>query len=294
MPEPGHLIHVGFPKAGSTSLQAWFERHPELVYAHGRFGGYRTLRHLPARTGDPSRGPAWHVSSEERLVLPAPDDLADLNTLGDVRERRARACVVLRLLSPGATILLVTRGFRGALQSIYAHFVSAGGRLGIGEAFGSSRVDLDALLDYDEAIALYEQAFGAENVIVLPFELLRDDPSAFLSALSKRLGLTTPVDEIEHLNPSLSPAELYWYPRISRSIERLVGRRRELLRLYRARIGGPGLGRIVRVLSTIAPPSTWTPADELPDSIVERQRGHATALATRPHYAPYHHDYLND
>src|SRR5581483_6310380 len=188
MPEPGHLIHVGFPKAGSTSLQAWFERHPELVYAHGRFGGYRTLRHLPARTGDPSRGPAWHVSSEERLVLPAPDDLGDLNTLGDVRERRARACVVLRLLSPGATILLVTRGFRGALQSIYAHFVSAGGRLGIGEAFGSGRVDLDALLDYDEAIALYEQAFGAENVIVLPFELLRDDPSAFLSALSKRLG----------------------------------------------------------------------------------------------------------
>jgi len=27
-----HLIHIGYPKAGRTFLQAWFQQHPELCY----------------------------------------------------------------------------------------------------------------------------------------------------------------------------------------------------------------------------------------------------------------------
>jgi hypothetical protein len=34
-----HLVHVGYPKAGSTTLQAWFESRPEVVFADDAIGG---------------------------------------------------------------------------------------------------------------------------------------------------------------------------------------------------------------------------------------------------------------
>ena len=35
------LIHIGFAKAGSTSLEAWFAAHPQCEFVADRIGGYR-------------------------------------------------------------------------------------------------------------------------------------------------------------------------------------------------------------------------------------------------------------
>ena len=35
----GHLIHIGYAKAGSTFLRSWFAQHPQLVLCGGRDRG---------------------------------------------------------------------------------------------------------------------------------------------------------------------------------------------------------------------------------------------------------------
>ena len=41
-----HLIHIGFPKAASTFLQHWFDRHPEIAYRPGGLAGMHTVYDL--------------------------------------------------------------------------------------------------------------------------------------------------------------------------------------------------------------------------------------------------------
>jgi hypothetical protein len=65
--------------------------------------------------------------------------------------------------------------------------------------------------NYDHVIGLYRSAFG-DGLIVLPYELLRDDADAFVRELERRLGLSLcPAPELR-LNSALSPEELSWYP----------------------------------------------------------------------------------
>jgi hypothetical protein len=59
-----HLIHVGYSKAGSTFLQAWFERHPELRFAPGGLGGFNDVDEL---SRPPGREYKYYVTSFEGL-----------------------------------------------------------------------------------------------------------------------------------------------------------------------------------------------------------------------------------
>ena len=38
-----HLIHIGYPKAGSTLLRQWFEAHPQILYASGGLAGFDSV-----------------------------------------------------------------------------------------------------------------------------------------------------------------------------------------------------------------------------------------------------------
>jgi len=84
--------------------------------------------------------------------------------------------------------------------------------------------------DFDYLIRLYSDAFGEENLIVLPYELLRTT-ICFLTILEEKLGLEHIEPNFSRLNPSLSHEELYWYPVISRWVAAFA------LRLARRDIG---------------------------------------------------------
>jgi len=51
------------------------------------------------------------------------------------------------------------------------------------------QTDENHYYDFDYLIELYSDAFGEQNVIVAPYELLRDDQSAFLGILESKLGI---------------------------------------------------------------------------------------------------------
>jgi hypothetical protein len=290
----GHLIHVGFPKTGSTSLQEWFSTHPELVYAGGHLGGYPYVWSVEgAQTTH-----RWHVTSYEGWAAPPPSDVRDLRTLRGVGAKRAHIAETLQMLFGEPTILLVTRGFQSILAAFYATHIGRGGCSTVTGMLADMGEDLAVALDYNAVVDLYSSAFGAANLLVLPFELLRDDPRQFLGVLQHRLGLTSD-EPFPWRNRSLSPSELYWYRGMAHLVDRAsrpLGRRQRdgVREFYRRRIGGPDLTRTINLLSRMAPGRVTHPSREIPSEIVDRLRGRASCLATLPLYASYHTEYLND
>lgn len=287
----GHLIHIGYAKAGSTFLQDWFAAHPQIAYIHGGIAGFGSVYSLAAEAAAEQPGYLWRVTSCEGFTSPSPDAgkrNIDLSRPGEgtVAERQARACALLAETFPGAHVLIVTRGVRSMILSSYSQYV----RVGCSD-------DLETLVrqggespwHYDELIERYRARFG-DRVIVLPYELLARDPMGFRAELERRLGLVPFDFEDRVVNRSLSSIELRWYPRLARLAQRLPFRRR-MSRLYVDLVFENRLAPLIALLNRL-----WSakPVDGaiITDDVLEKMRGLADGLAADPIYAPFARDYL--
>ena len=299
------LIHIGYFKAGSTTLQDWFGRHPQLRYAPGGLGGFKSvyeIARVAATTGDGCY--EYLVTSFEDLVaprtsagiVPYKSGRRDVPFDWPTRQPQVRARDILKSLFPTARILIVTRGFKGFVQSAYSQYIRGGGVLSVSEFFLSDDATLDQVLDFDAVIRLYAEAYGRESLLILPYELLRDDPRAFIATLEERLGLRHCDIEIGRLNPSLSPEELYWYPIISNWVSAMawpLGETR-FARIYRWYVRKTLRNRLwwlVRILNRVHA-GAITSADFPWDEILPRLKGKAELLRRDPLYAPYAREYL--
>lgn len=292
----GHLIHVGCPKAGSTFLQRWFAAHPGLDYAEGGIAGFRDVYQIAALAAVPSAPGRCRVTSSEELTAPRPNlgrTQVDYESGGEtgIKGGQSRACAMLAALFPGARILLVTRGFSSVILSSYSQYVRTGGTEDLETLLAEGR---DSPWDYDHLIGLYERAFGADQLIILPWELLRDDPSSFLDEIEQRLGLESFPWTSCRPNASLSAAEMRWYPRLGRRLLSLPlpGRLRQ--RLFRLYLRGALRNRLASPIALLqrfrpAPPVT---AALIGDQALDEFRGKAEKLRSLPLYAPYAGDYL--
>jgi hypothetical protein len=286
-----HLLHIGYPKTGSTFLQHWFAAHPQIAYVHGGIAGFGSVYAMiaEAAAGDP--GHLWRVTSHEAFSAPFPDAgrrIIDLARPGEgtPADRQARACALLAEMFPDAHVLIVTRGYRAMILSSYSQYVRVGGA-----------DDLETQVwqggenpwTYDETIAMYRARFG-DRVIVLPYELLARDPAAFRGELERRLGVAPFDFQDIVVNRSLSPVELRWYPRLARLVQRLPFRR-ATSRLYRAAVFDNRLAPLVALLDQLWPAK---PVDGaiITDELLEEARGLSDGLAADPVYLPFARDYL--
>jgi hypothetical protein len=147
--------------------------------------------------------------------------------------------------------------------------------------------------NYGHLVGLYRQAFGG-RVILLPYELLRDDPEAFVRELESPFGLEHVAAPGERPNPSLSGEELRWYPKLTALVRTLPigGRlRRAALKRYMPALMHRRLRPLVRLLQRVKSLDPVT-VDVVPDEAVEYFRGQAEILRGEPHYARYAEDYL--
>jgi hypothetical protein len=271
----GHLIHIGYPKTGSNYLRRWFAAHPQLAYADGGIAGFPNVYAMVR----PAAGIRYRVTSYEGLATP----LSALHLAGP----QAEVCTMLAELFPGARVLMLTRGYRSMVVSSYSQYVRGGGEEDFG-GFCEQILRSDNPWHYDRVAGLYESAFGASNVIVMPYELLRDDAGAFTRTLANRLGIDDCAAGPERVNVSLSAAELAWYPRLSRAARRLPGK---LRRLYARGVFTNRLRLPIRALHGLRP-ATPVSADAIPDELLDMLRPGAERLRTYPLYEPYAADYL--
>jgi hypothetical protein len=296
-----HLIHIGYAKAGSNFLRDWFARHPQLAYAPGGIAGFHDIFSLARESASQGRHPLYRVTSSEGLATPhigvghpAPDyqqiDPASLPSA------QAKACTLLAALFPTARILIVTRGFRSMLMSTYSQYVRTGGEDSLAGACAKARRVEGSLTqwNYDFLIGLYRKAFGDLNVIVLPYEMLRDDAAAFLGEIATRLGLADIGVPPGRPNPSLSPIELAWYPPLTRLVRSLplgAWGRRKAWQLYVQAAMTNRLRVPIALLQRLRTLPAVTDAPLTPE-MMEGFRGFATSLRDEPLYRAYARDYL--
>jgi hypothetical protein len=294
---PRHLIHVGFPKCASTALQGWFDAHPGIAFAYDRLAGYESAVGFARRTAVTGSERDVVVTSCEDFVIP----LSDFRPSVDVVEQRRRVCVRLRALFPDAVVLIVTRGFRGLLASTYAHYVRNGGTLGRSQLFGHNdehdiEYGVEDYFDYDAVITLYERVFGPERVLVMPYELLRDDARAFAGELEDRLDIPRSGRCPARLNIAVSPAELNWYPRFTRLAYRAgapLGRYgQRIVDRYLGALDRLAFRRVAEALARVTPAFMNRSQPDLPSEVLDRCYPRARRLVARSAYAPYRAEYV--
>jgi hypothetical protein len=300
----GHLIHIGYAKAGSTFLRSWFAQHPQLAYAEGGIAGLRDVYSMVRAAASPDGQPLYRVTSAEAFATPHTSvgqvtvdyDKIQRSSMADAQ---TRACELLAELFPAAHILIVTRGFRSMILSSYSQYVRTGGQESLGELCGRMRAAAAAKQlpwNYDFLVGLYRCAFGGEKVIVLPYELLRDDASAFFREITRRLGLIEISVPVGRPNSSLSLIELAWYPRLTRRVRALPlgerGRCKAWEWYMRAAVTN-GLRRPIALMQRLRPLPPVTDAPLRPEQM-QNFRGLATLLREEPLYRPYARDYLFD
>lgn len=211
------LLHIGYGKAGSSFLQRWFLNHPELFAGSGWDLCRKTYSEMEKNQMNNKK---YFVISSEGLGswLPHTEIGCQFDLEFDVKKYQLKICETLKYCFKESKILIVTRNLDDMVRSGYSQFVKTGGTL---EWVDFIKIYSDLLLeiwDYNYLIKQYSKAFGAENILVMPYELLRDDSEKFFLYLDDQLGLNYFRIPNEKVNPSLSKEELYFFPKISRIV----------------------------------------------------------------------------
>jgi hypothetical protein len=203
---------------------------------------------------------------------------------------QANVCKNLAELFPAAHILIVTRGFESMIMSSYSQYVRSGGVKSLEQLVADAHQEDP--WNYDAVVGMYRRRFGTDRVAILPWELLRDRPDAFIGQIEARFGLDHRPPPVQRVNRSLSPIETRWYPRLSAAIARApIGSRlrKRLARMtHRNRLSG-----VVRIMQRLFPAEAVS-ADLLTLPMIAGFRGKASCLAADPLFAPYAAEYLND
>lgn len=204
-----NVVHIGLPKTASTTLQnRLFARQNKFAYAGRINNGY---------ANDSTKELIERITIQDSLDYDADGTAALLRLLPEVlaapglpilvsseslsvdgrTDRRLIAERLHRLFAP-AKILIVLRGQPAMLQSMYLNHLRGSGQplvsfdRWLDDVYGGTRFnELYRIgLNYEPLVQAYDEIFGADNVVVLPFELIKDENSRFYTGLAELFGLS--------------------------------------------------------------------------------------------------------
>lgn len=182
------LIHPGFHKTGTTWLQE------ELFTDQRLFRSLLSAQQIDDLIVRPHdfRFDAAAVETEiGNLVRATPDDIVSVisseilvgNPIFGARDGMQLANRLAKV-ARNAKILLTIRNQRSVLRAIYQQYVKRGGTLTPDDFFGPAPepgyfgFSTDGIA-FDRYAVHYAELFGADNVMILPQELLAQDPDQF-------------------------------------------------------------------------------------------------------------------
>ncbi|MEL7445887.1 MAG: hypothetical protein AAGK02_08745 [Pseudomonadota bacterium] len=203
------VFHIGHMKTATTLLQEdvfpRIENTAFYCYPSGFPQRCSELRLHPdgtALTRLASEMRSWIVQSPAPLQLFSWEGL-----LGDyLHNYRGRSTMmdVIRAVSADATILIVTRRQADLVNSLYKQALHRGHSPSIanftnwdGTALKEFRpgapanIEVDAL-NFDRTARTFEDEFGPENVHIIAYEWLRQDPERFYTTLEECFGQNVP------------------------------------------------------------------------------------------------------
>jgi hypothetical protein len=202
MHEPDCLIHLGFYKAASTWLQKRYFLEP-FGYSQAMDSLRLQLNFLdlggPGYDAEATRADmaGQLLAIRQRGFCPV---ISSEGLSGDILRggynQADNARRMREVLGDGARILLVVREQRQLLRSAYKTLVYFGESRSIGQLLKPLSGDESprfhpGFLFFDQLVALYQQLFSTEAVLVLPYELFKERPREFLNRIRNHAGLAT-------------------------------------------------------------------------------------------------------
>ncbi|MGB7056726.1 MAG: sulfotransferase [Geitlerinemataceae cyanobacterium] len=192
LPQP--LIHIGYPKAASTWLQqSLFNDERTGFYAPWGLPSYESIEQFiianAFRFSAKDVRHKFETGLQEAAKLNLIPVISEEFLIGHQMEGKYWGKDVadrLHSTFPEARILIIIREQKSEILSSYRQYIRRGDAaslsrfLGVGETRkpGIGAICQLDYFEYDLAIEYYHQLFGAENVLVLPFEVLVKDTQA--------------------------------------------------------------------------------------------------------------------
>lgn len=272
------LFHIGFHKTASTWLQEglWAE-HPDLCLLNG----FRTpwedpvIRELVQPSGGRNeiqvirrllraRVREAHMRKPFRVGVVSAERLSGHPFSGGYDGQSIARRISLAF--PKAKVVIGIRDQRKLIPSIYSELVKEGypgtyGDLCATSSWKGSGFRFEMFM-FDRLVSVYHDLLGRENVLVLPHEMLANNPEAYLESICRFAGIQffKPSNLGFVSNPRPSGARR----RALRFMNRF--RRTELNRFPLIRIGDALRMRIVSIMSRLMVQPEREP--EIPSAII--------------------------
>lgn len=291
------LLHIGYPKAGSTFLQKWFSGHPQLAFTYRTLCGFHsTFDVCDFAYKYPNKKISYFVTSEEAFSVWFKTCGVGINVVHlDVKQHQKKVCEILRQMFPNARLLIVTRGYEQTMRSFYSEYVKYGGHYHFEKYLRVFTPLFKEYLDHNFLIKLYEDTFCRENVLALPFELLQENPSKFIQHIEIFLGLEHFNSGYPRVNPSLGDGMLSSYRMLSGALLKALkvlpeDIARPLFDCYRSCLLHKWLDFITFGMSKIFPHRKMQRI--IPQNVLHEFTGNGNILKNYDAFQPYLHHYL--
>lgn len=178
------IIHIGFPKTGTTFLQKYLDLHPAVYHNRKRFESYYKTGKIDDKIVIKNIEETTDILSEELLSVWHGDDsqenIRTYNLNYDILKQKKEVAENLKALFPNAKILITVRGYSSLIKSLYSQYLFGGGTRSVTYFLKNSQEMIIQLFNYDYVIYTYQEIFGKENIYIIPFEFLVDSPNNYL------------------------------------------------------------------------------------------------------------------
>ncbi|MHC4809535.1 MAG: sulfotransferase domain-containing protein [Planctomycetota bacterium] len=213
---PSPLLHVGYHKTGTTWLQEAVFARPETGF-HVAWPDRRVLVDEIVLPNELHWDPDVAATRVEASRIPPPDAspagdrpvpvLSHERLGGNPHSGGHDSLAIARRLQrlfPDAKVLLVVREQRSMIASWYVQHVREGGVSSLREFLrpiepGTGRIPRfdPRYFEFDHLARAYRELFGADRVLVLPYEWLRAEPEAFVGRIREFAGCPGPAPRLD-------------------------------------------------------------------------------------------------
>ncbi len=206
------LLHIGYHKTGTTWLQRYVFGDPMAGFS--QMGGAQRLIAVnsfdfrPKRVGKQMGRKLDQAQAQGLVPVLSSERLSGEPHFGgyDSEPIADRLAAVF----PNARILVVIREQTSMFLSIYKEYIRRGGAASLrqylaapSDGYWLPRFRFE-FLEYHRLIRYYQDRFGAESVMVLPYELLLAQPGTFLGRIGEFVGVQILQPQVRSVNVSLS------------------------------------------------------------------------------------------
>lgn len=196
------LLHIGYPKAGSSFLGSWFYKRPDFIFHDFSKNKYSNINKLQNDINlNNANLNETVVIKDTRFITPHFEDFKMHSNIFDAQKEIAET---LYSLFPEAKILIVTRGFESAIKANYSQYVKEGGILCFNNLIKKNKSSQWLPFNYTEIIEYYKKLFGNDNILIIPFELLKANQNIFLNKIENFISVSHLDFSIKANNPSLT------------------------------------------------------------------------------------------